>query len=185
MLRSILRQDPDIILIGEIRDEETAQIAVRAAQTGHLVLTTLHTNDAISSVSRLADMGIKPSLIGDSLIAASAQRLVRKICPYCKYEYEATREEKDYLGIPENETVNLAKGRGCDRCRFTGYAGRTAIAEILVVDEEIEDLIVRGATAVEIKRKALDKGFKAMFDDGKDKVLNMITTVEELKRVAG
>ncbi len=184
-LRTILRQDPDIILIGEIRDEETAEIAIRAAQTGHLVLTTLHTNDAVSSIARLVDMGIKPFLIGNSLIAASAQRLVRKICPYCKYEYEPSKEEKAYLGIPESENIKLAKGKGCDRCRFTGYLGRTVIAEMLTIDEELEDMIINNATSVEIRKKAFEKGFKAMFEDGKTKVLDMITTVEELKRVIG
>jgi len=184
-LRTILRQDPDIILIGEIRDEETAEIAIRAAQTGHLVLTTLHTNDAVSSIARLVDMGIKPFLIGSSLIAASAQRLVRKVCPYCRYDYDATDEEKEYLGVSKAEPLKLSKGKGCDRCRFTGYLGRTVIAEMLVVGEEIEDLIVNGATTVEIRRKALEKGFKTMFDDGREKVLKRTTTVEELKRVVG
>lgn len=184
-LRSILRQDPDVILVGEIRDEETAKIAIQAAQTGHLVLTTLHTNDAVSSITRLAELGIKPFLIGSSLIAISAQRLVRKICPYCKDSYKASEEEKAYLKVPKDEEIILYKGKGCKECKFRGYFGRTVIAEILLIDKELEDLIMKQASLIEIMDVALKKGFKTMFEDGKLKVLNGETTVEELKRVLG
>ncbi|RUM40525.1 MAG: hypothetical protein DSY34_05215, partial [Desulfurobacterium sp.] len=184
-LRSILRQDPDVILVGEIRDEETAKIAIQAAQTGHLVLTTLHTNDAVSSITRLAELGIKPFLIGSSLIAISAQRLVRKICPYCKDSYKASEEEKAYLKVPKDEEIILYKGKGCKECKFRGYFGRTVIAEILLIDKELEDLIMKQASLIEIMDVALRKGFKTMFEDGKLKVLNGETTVEELKRVLG
>ena len=184
-LRSILRQDPDIILVGEIRDEETAKIATQAAQTGHLVLTTLHTNDAISSVTRLKELGVEPFLIGNSLIGVSAQRLVRKVCPYCKEPYEATPEEKAYLKVPETERLILYRGKGCEKCKFRRYLGRTLIAEILVVDREIEELILKDASYVEIFDLALKKGFETMFEDGRRKVLAGETTVEELKRVLG
>ncbi len=184
-LRSILRQDPDIILVGEIRDEETAKIATQAAQTGHLVLTTLHTNDAISSITRLKELGVEPFLIGNSLIAVSAQRLVRKICPYCKEPYKATEEEKTYLGVEPEKELTLYKGKGCEKCKFRGYLGRTLIAEILLIDREIEELILKDASYVKILEVALRKGFKTMFEDGKIKAISGMTTVEELKRVLG
>jgi len=184
-LRSILRQDPDIILVGEIRDEETAEISTQAAQTGHLVLTTLHTNDAISSIPRLSELGVKPFLIGNSLIAVSAQRLVRVICPYCKYSYSASLEEKEYLRLPKKEDLTLYRGKGCEKCKFTGYLGRTVIAEILLIDRELEDLIINQASPVKILDVAVDKGFRTMFEDGKQKILDGITTVEELRRVLG
>ncbi len=184
-LRSILRQDPDIILVGEIRDEETAKIATQAAQTGHLVLTTLHTNDAVSSITRLSDLGVPPFLIANSLIAISAQRLVRKICPYCKTSYEASKEEKEYLRIPAEEKLTLYKGKGCEKCKFRGYLGRTVIAEILYVDKEIQELIITGAPTTKIEEKILQKGFKPMFESGKEKVLKGETTIDELRRVLG
>ena len=184
-LRSILRQDPDIILVGEIRDEETAKIATQAAQTGHLVLTTLHTNDAVSSITRLSDLGVPPFLIANSLIAISAQRLVRKICPYCKTSYEASKEEKEYLRIPAEEKLTLYKGKGCEKCKFRGYLGRTVIAEILYVDKEIQELIITGAPTTKIEEKIFQKGFKPMFESGKEKVLKGETTIDELRRVLG
>ena len=184
-LRSILRQDPDIILVGEIRDSETAEIAAQAAQTGHLVLTTLHTNDAVSSITRLKELGISPFVLAEALIAVSAQRLVRKICPYCKTSYTASEEEKEYLGIEKDKEVILYKGKGCEKCKFRGYIGRTVIAEILLVDEEIKELIVLSASPGKILEAARKKGFSTMFEDGIQKVLEGITTVEELKRVLG
>ena len=184
-LRSILRQDPDIILVGEIRDSETAEIAAQAAQTGHLVLTTLHTNDAVSSINRLKELGISPFVIGETLIAVSAQRLVRKICPYCKTSYTASKEEKEYLGIKENKEITLYKGKGCEKCKFRGYIGRTVIAEILLIDSEIRELIISLSSPGKILETARKRGFSTMFEDGKQKVLEGITTVEELKRVLG
>ncbi len=184
-LRGILRQDPDIILIGEIRDSETAQIATQAAQTGHLVLTTLHTNDSISSITRLSDLGVPPFLIASSLIAVSAQRLVRKVCPYCKMPYEASEEEKIFLKVPKEEKLTLYKGTGCEKCKFRGYLDRTVIAEILLIDREIEELIYTEVPTTKIKTAAIQKGFKPMFESGKEKVLAGITTTEELIRVLG
>ena len=184
-LRSILRQDPDIILVGEIRDSETAEIAAQAAQTGHLVLTTLHTNDAVSSITRLKELDISPFVIGETLIAVSAQRLVRKICPYCKTSYKASEEEKKYLRIKEDEEITLYKGKGCERCKFRGYIGRTVIAEILLIDSEIRELIISSSSPGKILETAKKKGFSTMFEDGKQKALEGITTVEELKRVIG
>jgi len=184
-LRSILRQDPDVILIGEIRDEETAQIAVQAAQTGHLVLTTLHANDAVTAIPRLVELGVRPFLIGSSLIAISGQRLVRKICPYCKESYDASAEEKEYLKLPKEKEFKLYRGKGCEKCRFRGYIGRTVIAEVLIVDREIQDLITKDVPSTEIEKLAVKKGFRTMFEDGRDKVLKGETTVEELQRVIG
>jgi len=133
----------------------------------------------------LAELGIKPFLIGSSLIAISAQRLVRKICPYCKDSYKASEEEKAYLKVPKDEEIILYRGRGCEECKFRGYFGRTVIAEILLIDKELEDLIMKQASLIEIMDVALKKGFKTMFEDGKLKVLNGETTVEELRRVLG
>jgi general secretion pathway protein E len=186
-LRSILRQDPDIIMIGEIRDHETLRIAVQAALTGHLVLSTLHTNDAISAITRMADMGIEPYLISGSLIAIEAQRLVRKICPHCKQPVEipehAIEELHQYL--PDlSEKYQFYKGRGCKECHGTGYIGREMISEVLRIDDTLSSLIAKEATKTEILETALQKGFVSMIQDGIDKALNSITTIDEVLRVA-
>ncbi len=182
-LRSILRQDPDIVMIGEIRDEETLRIATQAALTGHLVLSTLHTNDAISAINRMIDMGIEPYLVSGALIAIEAQRLVRRICPYCKTETELEpnllEEIKDYL--PKN--YKFFKGKGCKRCDFTGYSGREMICEILQVDDEIQRLIAKEAPKEKIEEIAVKKGFSTMFEDGITKALEGSTTVDEVFRV--
>jgi len=183
-LRSILRQDPDIVMVGEIRDGETAEISIRAALTGHLVLTTLHTNNAIGSIPRLIDMGIEPFLLSSSLVGVISQRLVRKICPKCKVEYQATDEEKKVLGFSEEEPLTLYKGEGCKACMNSGYKGRIGIFEVLEVDKEIRKLIDKEASGDEINEKALSQGFRPLFDDGKKKVLAGITTVSELLRAA-
>ena len=180
-LRSILRQDPDIILVGEIRDGETAEIAVRSALTGHLVLSTIHTNNAIGTVTRLQDMGIAPFLISSTVLGIVAQRLVRKICPNCQEEYISDEREKKILGI--GSKVTLKKGKGCSICNNTGYKGRTAIFEILEVDKEIRELIDNGATEGLIVEKAKEKGTSFLREDCRDKVLQGITTVEEMLRV--
>ena len=180
-LRSILRQDPDIIMIGEIRDSETAQIAIRAAITGHLVLSTLHTNDAASTVSRLLDMGIEPYLISSALAGVVAQRLVRKICDHCKEPYTPTRWERALLGGPEGAT--LYRGRGCGACNRTGYLGRTAIHEILIVGSEIRDLIDRRAAAGRIRDAAAAQGTTSLRHNCAQLVRAGVTTVEELLRV--
>ncbi len=182
-LRSILRQDPDIIMVGEIRDPETAEVAVQAALTGHLVLSTLHTNDAPSAVTRLKDMGIEPFLIASSLEGVIAQRLVRKVCEHCKESYEPTREELRELGLPENSNFVFYRGKGCEHCLGTGYRGRTGIFEVLELDEELKKLINQTQDANEIRKLARKKGFKTMLEDGIDKILKGITTSSEVLSV--
>lgn len=188
-LRSILRQDPDVIMIGEIRDTETAQIAVQAALTGHLVLSTLHTNDAASALTRLIDMGIEPFLISSSVIGVIAQRLVRVICEKCKEEYVPSEgilyglKIKDRLN--NDSKIKLYRGKGCSFCKNTGYYGRTSIYELIVLDEEIKSLIVTKASSNVINELALKNGMKTLKDSGMEKVLQGITTIEEVLRVAG
>ncbi len=182
-LRSILRQDPDIIMVGEIRDQETLRIAVQAALTGHLVLSTLHTNDAVSAINRMVDMGIEPYLVSGALIAIEAQRLVRKICPHCKEEVELDpplfNEIKDLL--PQN--YRFFKGKGCKECDFTGYMGREMISEVLRVDDDIARMISKEEPKEKILDAALQKGFKPMIVDGINKAIEGNTTVEEILRV--
>lgn len=185
-LRSFMRQDPDIIMVGEIRDLETAELAIQASLTGHLVLSTLHTNDAPSSVTRMVDMGVEPFLVSATLIGALAQRLGRRICEKCKEEYTVTAETLRPLGYKfENpqEQVPLWRGRGCDNCRQTGYKGRIGIYELMKTNEEIAELIVRRAPVMEITRAARANGMKTLQDDGLRKVLAGITTPEEVERV--
>ncbi|BCD68068.1 GspE/PulE family protein [Nitratiruptor sp. YY09-18] len=182
-LRSILRQDPDIVMIGEIRDQETLRIAVQAALTGHLVLSTLHTNDAISAINRMIDMGIEPYLVSGAIIAIEAQRLVRKICPYCKIETELEpsiyNEIKEYL--PQN--YKFFKGKGCKHCDFSGYSGREMISEVFKVDEDIARMIAKEESKEKIQEAALQKGFKSMLVDGINKAIEGSTTIEEVLRV--
>lgn len=185
-LRHILRQDPDVIMIGEIRDIETAQIAIQASLTGHLVLSTLHTNDSASAVTRLIDMGIEPYLISSSVIAVMAQRLLRVICPQCKISYSP--QEQIISLWPDSEKTSLSqsqlyKGMGCEHCIQTGYWGRTGVFELLIVDDEIRDLITKRAGAHIIKHTAVDKGMSTLREDGLDKALAGETTVEEVCRV--
>lgn len=181
-LRSILRQDPDVIMIGEIRDNETAEIAIRAAITGHLVLSTLHTNDAPSSISRLVDMGVQPFLVSSSLVGAIAQRLVRKICPNCKYEYSADESEKRLLGLNPDEKRTLYKGHGCSLCNNTGYYSRTGIYEVMEFSREYKDALSHNASAEEIKDLSIKLGMKTLKRSCTDLVLNGTTTVDELLR---
>ena len=181
-LRSILRQDPDVIMVGEIRDRETAEIAIQAALTGHLVFSTLHTNDAPSSITRLVDMRIEPFLVASSVVGVIAQRLVRKVCPYCKEPYTPTLQELRDLGL-NDFSGSFYRGKGCEHCMNTGYLGRTAIYEILVVDKEIKKLILEGKDSDEIKEVAVSKGMKTLRDDGAQKVKMGITTPEEVLRV--
>lgn len=180
-LRSILRQDPDIIMIGEIRDNETAQIAIRASITGHLVLSTIHTNDAASSVVRLVDMGVEPFLVSSSLVGVIAQRLVRNICPKCKKPYEPTTSEMELLKM--ESPAPLYKGAGCPSCNFTGYKGRSSIHEILVSTGEIRNLVNRGASTDEIKKMAIHQGTTTLRDNCIELVLAGTTTVDELLKV--
>ncbi|MCS6957825.1 MAG: GspE/PulE family protein [Aquificaceae bacterium] len=179
-LRAVLRQDPDVIMVGEIRDPETAEIAVQSALTGHLVLSTLHTNDATSAITRLFDLGIEPFLIASALDGVVAQRLVRKVCPHCKEEYRPSKEELLEFGLQEDCT--LYKGKGCEHCMGTGYRGRTGIYEVLEVDEEFKKVILRTQDAVELRNFARSRGFKSMLEDGIRKALAGITTLEEVVR---
>jgi general secretion pathway protein E len=183
-LRSILRQDPDVIMIGEIRDLETAEIAIHASLTGHLVFSTLHTNDASGAVTRLIDMGIEPFLVASSVVAIVAQRLVRQICPACKKGYRPSEEEWSKLGVTRTEDrVMLYRGVGCAACAETGYRGRTAIYEVLVVDDEIRRLVVAKADSSMIKQAAVAKGMTTLKEEGAAKVLAGITTTEEAMRI--
>ncbi|MEK6582032.1 MAG: ATPase, T2SS/T4P/T4SS family [Nitrospirota bacterium] len=180
-LRSILRQDPDVIMIGEIRDVETASIATHAALTGHLVLSTLHTNEAVGAIARLIDMGVEPFLITSSLIGVLGQRLIVKICPYCKESYSAEEDILRRIGIKGK--ILLHRGKGCGECRSTGYLGREGLFELLIITEGIKKLIVEKATASEIKAQAVKEGFKTMREEGLLKVVEGVTTLEEVVRV--
>lgn len=183
-LRSILRQDPDIIMVGEIRDRETAEIAVQASLTGHLVLSTLHTNDAPSALTRLIDMDIEPFLVASSLTGVLAQRLVRKNCPFCNEPVKLSYEEKEKLKAMGYENIELTyQGKGCNECRGKGYLGRTGIFELLLVDEEIKNLILAKRDARSIKEKAISNGMETLLDDGIAKVKDGLTTLEEVLRV--
>ena len=178
-LRSVLRHDPDIIMVGEVRDTETAELAIRSALTGHLIFSTLHTNDATSGVARLIDMGIEPFLLVSAVKAFIAQRLIRVICEKCK-------EENSNAYVSPDKKVNIKKhykGKGCDECRDTGYKGRTAIHEIFIIDKEMQELIISEASSQEIRRKACEQGMTTLRENGWEKVKNGITTVEEVLRV--
>ncbi|MEW6095831.1 MAG: type II secretion system ATPase GspE [bacterium] len=178
-LRSMLRQDPDIMMVGEIRDLETAEVAVQAALTGHLVFSTLHTNDAASAITRLHDMGVEDFLISSTVIGILAQRLVRIICTECREEYLPKPDL-----VREFHTKTLLKGRGCENCNYSGFKGRTGIFELLVVNDEIRDLILQKTNASKIKKQAVKLGMKTMRDDGFQKVQRGLTTIEEVLRVA-
>jgi type IV pilus assembly protein PilB len=184
-LREFLRQDPDIILVGEIRDLETAEIAVKAALTGHLVLSTLHTNDAPSTIGRLLDMGVEPFLVASSLIMTVAQRLIRCICPDCKEPVDLPPEALIELGVPEEEVYDFKcyKGKGCGRCSNIGYRGRLSLFEVMPTDSEIQELTLRRAPANEIKRAAMQAGMKTLRQSGIAKIKQGITTIEEVLRV--
>lgn len=184
-LRHILRQDPNVIMLGEIRDLETAEIAIRAALTGHLVFSTLHTNDASSAFTRLIDMGIEPFLVASSIEAVLAQRLVRTICPHCKTEQKVDREYLRKLGYPAAElpTAKFWHGAGCDECRGSGYTGRIGIYELLVVNEELRPLILNRSAASTVAQKAVAQGMRTLRHDGWKKVREGVTTVEEVLRV--
>ncbi|QGM29739.1 type II secretion system protein GspE [Bacillus sp. N3536] len=183
-LRSILRQDPDIVMVGEIRDLETAQIAVRASLTGHLVLSTLHTNSAVESVSRLKDMGVEPFLLSSSLVGIVAQRLVRKICRDCGEMKAPNEREKEIFAERGIQIEQIRKGRGCPACNQTGYRGRLAIHEVLVVDEFVKDLILTSKSPSLIKEHMKKTGFSSLLEDGLLKVKAGLTTTEEVLRVA-
>ncbi len=181
-LRSILRQDPDIIMIGEIRDSETAQIAVRAAITGHLVLSTLHTNDTASSIARLIDMGVEPYLISSAVIGIVSQRLVKKLCNNCKEAYSASGTEKRILGVDTDEELVLYKPNGCNICN-NGFKGRTAIHEVMIIDEGIRELIDKGSTTDEIRKMATKNGMIPLLDNGKRLALEGIVAIDQVLKV--
>ncbi|MFA5157316.1 MAG: GspE/PulE family protein [Candidatus Omnitrophota bacterium] len=183
-LKAILRQDPDIIMVGEIRDLETAQIAIRAALTGHLVFSTLHTNDASGAITRLVDMGIEPFLISASVIGILAQRLVRVICPKCKEEYSPNEEIRQSLGMDKDAKAGLFRSKGCLFCRHTGYKGRIGIFELLVIDDPIKEMVTKKCPAAEIKQAAQANGMRTLYQDGCEKVINGITTLKEVLRVS-
>lgn len=182
-LRSILRQDPDVIMIGEIRDTETAEIAVRAAITGHLVLSTIHTNDAPSSILRLIDMGIEPYMVSSALVGVIAQRLVRRVCPNCKHEYTATDEEMEILKL-DGEKPELYKGRGCPMCTFTGYRGRQGVYEVITVTRKLKEMINNRCSEGEIKDYSIKNGMYTLRENLIKKVLAGETTVKELVKAA-
>ena len=183
-LRSILRQDPDVIMIGEIRDQETLRIAIQAALTGHLVFSTLHTNDAISALPRMIDMGIEPYLVSGALVCIEAQRLVRKLCPHCKQKITLSQKAFDEVKkfVPEN--YQFYKSVGCPQCSQTGYLGREMISEILPISDHIASMVANGASKDELKSVAYEEGFIDMFHDGVIRAANGITTLEEVYRVA-
>ncbi len=184
-LRSILRQDPDVIMVGEIRDVETAEIAIHASLTGHLVFSTLHTNDSAGAITRLLDMGIEPFLVSSSVVAIIAQRLIRMICPDCRVGYSPPREELEKLGLgsKNGKGKTFYRGQGCANCMNTGYRGRTGIYEVLVLDDEIRNLILSKTDANTIKNRAVEKGMTTLKQDGAVKVTRGVTTTEEVLRV--
>jgi general secretion pathway protein E len=183
-LRSILRQDPDVIMVGEIRDAETAEIAIHASLTGHLVFSTLHTNDTSGAVARLVDMGIEPFLVSSSVVAIIAQRLVRCICPHCREAHTPTPEELAKLGFKTGTSrPTFYRAVGCAECRRTGYHGRTGIYEILLIDDEIRQMILSKVDSGRIKNRAIEKGMRTLRDDGARKVVSGVTTMEEILRV--
>ena len=187
-IRAFMRQDPDVMLVGEIRDPQTAELAVRASITGHLVLSTLHTNDAIGTIPRLVDLNIPPYLIGSGLLGVIAQRLVRKLCNFCKKELEIEKEELVNIGVSEDiikikPDYKIYEPVGCEHCKDTGYSGREAIIEILDVDKEIESLITKEVSTLELLKAARKKGMFSMKEDGYIKVLNGVTSFSEIDRV--
>ena len=181
----MLRQAPNIVMVGEIRDLETAEIAINASLTGHMVFSTLHTNDAPSAVSRLIDMGVKPFLVSASLRAALAQRLVRSICQNCKQPYEPPASELSVLGIsPEQaSSASFMQGQGCDKCGGNGFRGRKGVFEIFTVNQELEEMIYHNVSIVELRKKAREMGMRTMREDGFRKVLAGVTTLSEVMLV--
>ncbi|MBA3766690.1 MAG: Flp pilus assembly complex ATPase component TadA, partial [Acidobacteria bacterium] len=183
-LRSFLRQDPNIVLVGEIRDFETAEIAIKAALTGHLVLSTLHTNDAPSTISRLMNMGIEPFLVATSVNLIQAQRLIRRVCKDCKKEHQLPPEALLEVGFSPDEARDLKtyKGRGCQSCNGTGYKGRVGLYEVMEVTDEIRELILIGASALELRKRAIEDGMITLRESGLRKIRAGITTLEEVVR---
>jgi len=180
-LRSMLRQAPDVIMVGEIRDQETAQIAIQAALTGHLVLSTLHTNDAPSAITRLIDMGIAPFLVASTVQGVLAQRLVRRICKACRITEDATAEERAFLG--GSDIAQVVHGTGCEKCHGTGFFGRIGVFELLEITNPIRQLIVGKPTASAIRQAAVKDGMRGLREDGRIKIREGLTTMTEVLRV--
>jgi type IV pilus assembly protein PilB len=182
-LKALLRQDPDVVMLGEIRDQETATTAVQAALTGHLVLSTLHTNDAPGSITRLINIGVEPYLISAAVNAILAQRLVRKICPHCKEEYAPSDEMKEFLTLQGFGSEKMYRGKGCDRCRKTGYTGRLGIYELLVMDDSLRDHVTSNPDVTQFRKLCRERGLVTLREDGFQKVMKGMTTVDEILRV--
>jgi general secretion pathway protein E len=187
-LRSFLRQDPDVIMVGEIRDKETAEIAIQASLTGHLVFSTVHTNDSAGAVTRLVDMGIEPFLVASSLTCILAQRLVRRVCPDCRAPYQPTDEELKEIGLSRAAmqkagVPHLYKAVGCPACNRNGYRGRTGVYEFLLVDDDIRQLVLKNVDSSTIKKTAISKGMHTLLEDGALKVLAGETTIAEVLSV--
>ena len=182
-LKALLRQDPDVIMLGEIRDMETAHTAVQAALTGHLVLSTLHTNDAPSSITRLVNIGLEPFLVGAAVNAVLAQRLVRRLCPHCRTNETPSEEMVEYLEMQGIDASTVWTPHGCERCRNTGYAGRVGIYEMLTIDDQTRDIIARNPNVAEFRRLCVDRGMVTLRADGLRKVKQGLTTVQEIFRV--
>ncbi|MPW26314.1 type II secretion system protein GspE [Alkalibaculum sp. M08DMB] len=183
-LRSILRQDPDVIMIGEIRDVETSEIAIRAAITGHLVLSTIHTNDAVSTINRLLDMGIAPYLVSSSILGIISQRLVRQLCPKCKSSYLGTIEEKEILGIPLDDEIILYKPKGCAICSNVGYKGRIGVHEVVKINKELREGIMQGLSYDRLNQIARKSGMVSLLENSKELILKGSTTIEEILEIA-
>ena len=183
ILKHVLRQDPDIVMVGEIRERETAEIAVQAALTGHLVLSTLHTNDAIGAVTRMIDMGVESYLLSSALLGVVGQRLVRTICPNCSADMLAPPEVIEQYGWQGKGDVRLARGKGCEECYDSGYKGRIGIHEVLRTDPDLQKLIISSPSRDELTDYLSGRGFNTLFDDGLTRVLDRRTTIEEVSRV--
>jgi len=183
-LRSVLRQDPDVIMVGEIRDLETATMAIQSSLTGHLVFSTLHTNDAASAVTRLLDLGIEPYLVASSVVGVLAQRLVRRICSHCGKPYRPTPSELQWLNVDRNSAAKMRQIAGCQECRNTGYRGRLGAFELLALNDDLRRLVQARATASEIRDAAIHAGTRILRDDGIDKILAGVTTISEVERVS-
>jgi type IV pilus assembly protein PilB len=184
-LRSFLRQDPDIILVGEIRDYETAEIGIKAALTGHMVLSTLHTNDAPATINRLLNMGVEPFLVASAVIMVVAQRLARKVCESCKQVVDVPQNALVDVGFTEEEAAAITcyKGEGCSACGGTGYKGRVALYEVMVVSDQVKEIILQGGTTFEIKAAAIESGMRSLRLSGLQKIKEGMTTIEEVLRV--
>ena len=181
-IRSMMRQDPDIILVGEVRDKDTAEMAFRAAMTGHQVFTTLHTNSALGAFPRLFDIGILPDIIAGNVIGIIAQRLVRMLCTHCKEAYGPSKEERQLLGLTPDASMKIYRPTGCKHCNFRGYRGRTAIMEILRMDGDLDELVARRATAKEVRTLAVEKGFRPLVEEGIARILDASTSIAEVAR---